>query len=63
MKYMCKKGQSIHKHGGQSMTEYVVVLMLCVVTAWVGTRVFQTKLKNVYKKASTSRAGVQGMAP
>ncbi|MEW6557283.1 MAG: hypothetical protein AB1349_08010 [Elusimicrobiota bacterium] len=48
---------------GQSMTEYVLVLLLCVTVAWVGTRFFQTRLRNVYRSASTSRAGVQGMLP
>jgi len=55
MKHFSKKGQS--------MTEYVLVLMLCVITAWVGTNFFKTRLKNVYRKASTARAGVQGMLP
>ncbi|MBI5573069.1 MAG: hypothetical protein HY919_00770 [Elusimicrobia bacterium] len=48
---------------GQAMTEYVLVLMLCVITAWVGTNFFQRRLKNVYSGASRTRAGVQGMYP
>jgi len=55
MKYIGKKGQSL--------TEYVLVLMLCVITAWVGTNFFKVRLKNVYRSASSSRAGVQGMLP
>jgi low temperature requirement protein LtrA len=49
--------------GGQAMTEYVLVLLLCIILAWVGTSVFQARFVNVYDKASSARAGATGMVP
>ncbi|MDD5686355.1 MAG: hypothetical protein PHE88_00785 [Elusimicrobia bacterium] len=45
------------------MTEYVLVLLLCVILAWVGISGFQARLVNVYGKASSARAGAAGMVP
>lgn len=51
------------KNRAQGITEYVLVLFLCVLAGWVGTNFFKTHLKKAYDNSSKPRSGVQGMYP
>ncbi|OQA91591.1 MAG: hypothetical protein BWY26_00796 [Elusimicrobia bacterium ADurb.Bin231] len=51
------------KKRAQGMTEYVLMVFLCVLAGWVGTSFFQTHLKKAYDNSSKPRSGLQGVYP